>query len=456
MPETPQVGNRFALDHARLLIVDDDREFRRMTARNLKKRGIDVVQAGGGDEALELLNESSFDVALLDLAMPGISGLELLDEMKSSACDTEVVMLTGEGTIATAVDAMRLGAQDYLTKPVDIEELMVVLEKAYEACQIRKENRQFKALFHRLHRPFNMVGESSSMKELFRLVERAAPTEKPILIQGESGTGKELVAQALHQASKRAEKPFVVINCAALPEHLLESELFGHERGAFTGAHATKPGLFEVADGGTLFIDEIGELAGTLQAKLLRVLEDGSLRRIGSTKLRKVDVRLLSATNRDMAEDVEAGRFREDLYYRIDVMTLMLPTLREREGDIDLLARYFAGPEWHFDPDALRAIEAYHWPGNVRQLINVIDRAKILADDDRIQLKNLPAAIVHRKTPQFSPQRHSPADLLTIQREHIVETIRAEKGNKVRAARALGVSRRTLYRLIDRLGIRDA
>ena len=445
--------NNSTVSDTRLLFVDDDREFRRMTARNLSRRGMDVVQAGNGHEALQLLNDSSFDVALLDLSMPGISGLELLEELKHLSSDTEVVMFTGEGTIKTAVEAMRLGAHDYLTKPVDIEELLVVLEKAFEASRIRKENRQFKALLQRLQKPFNMVGESAAMKEVFRLVERAGPTEKPILIQGESGTGKELVAQALHQASNLAEKPMVVINCAALPEQLLESELFGHEKGSFTGASAAKPGLFEVADGGTLFIDEIGELAGPLQAKLLRVLEDGSLRRIGSTKLRKVSVRLLTATNRDMAEDVEAGRFREDLYYRIDVMTLKLPPLREREGDIALLARYFAGPDWHIDPDALRAIEDYHWPGNVRQLINAIERAKMLADEDQIQLKNLPPAVVDRKPARIGQQFQGATDLDTIQREHIVEIIRSENGNKVRAARALGVSRRTLYRLMDKYGI---
>ena len=287
------------------------------------------------------------------------------------------------------------------------------------------------------------------MQEVYRLIERAAPTDKPILIQGESGTGKELVAQALHRASNVADKPLVVINCAALPEHLLESELFGHEKGAFTGATATKHGLFEVADGGTLFIDEIGEMAGALQAKLLRVLEDGSLRRVGSLKERRVNVRLLTATNRDMREEVKAGRFREDLFYRIDVMTLRLPPLRDRDEDVRLLANHFAGPDWEINSDAMRAIENYHWPGNVRQLINAMDRAKILADDEHIRLKNLPQNVAQC----VSDPSTNGDDLASIKKEKIVEILKRVDGNKSLAAESLGVNRRSLYRLIEKYAI---
>jgi transcriptional regulator with PAS, ATPase and Fis domain len=295
------------------------------------------------------------------------------------------------------------------------------------------------------------------MQEVLRLIGRAGPSDKAILIQGESGTGKELVARALHAHSNRADKPMVVINCAALPETLLESELFGHEKGSFTGAVAAKPGLFEVADGGTLFIDEIGELPGSLQAKLLRVLEDGSLRRIGSLQERRVNVRLLAATNRNLAKEVEASRFREDLYYRINVMSLELPPLRERQGDVPLLVAHFLRSGWEIEPAALEALERYVWPGNVRQLINALERAKILCDNETIRVKDLPREVIHGST-----GRHEVSDVLTtddlnaIQRSKVVEVLRREAGNKSKAARALGIDRRKLYRLLEKYSIADA
>lgn len=436
-----------------ILLVDDDSDFRSMTVRSFRLRGHNVAEAANGEEALEQLKSSVFDVAVCDLNMPGMSGVELLREIKGRGCDTEVVMLTGAATIQTAVDAMKLGAHDYLTKPAEIDELLVVIGKAFEASRLKKENRQLKELIHRTRPSFNMIGESPAMQEVFRLIERAAPSDKPIHIYGESGTGKELVAQALHQASQLADKPIVVINCAALPEQLLESELFGHEKGAFTGAASAKPGLFEVADGGTMFIDEIGELAGPLQAKLLRVLEDGSLRRVGSTTTRKVKTRLLTATNRDMLKEVKAGRFREDLYYRIEVLTLNLPALRDRTADIPLLATHFAGEDWAITPDAMSAIQRYHWPGNVRQLINAIERAKILAEADVIELKNLPDVVTESTDRLDAESPTSLADFASFQKAHIEELLRREKYNKARTARALGVSRRTLYRWLEKHGI---
>jgi transcriptional regulator with PAS, ATPase and Fis domain len=297
------------------------------------------------------------------------------------------------------------------------------------------------------------------MQDIFRLLERAGPSEKAILIQGESGTGKELVARALHQQSRRSGQPMVVINCAALPEALLESELFGHERGSFTGAVNAKPGLFEVADGSTLFIDEIGELPGSLQAKLLRVLEDGSLRRIGSVQERRVNVRLLAATNRNLAEEVEAGRFREDLYYRINVMSLELPALRERSGDIPLLVAHFLGPGWEIEPAALEAMQRYSWPGNVRQLINALERAKILCDSEVIQLRDLPKEVTAPSAATDHDHRQhleTTDDLASIQRSKVVEVLRREAGNKSKAARALGIDRRKLYRLLEKFAIVDA
>jgi transcriptional regulator with PAS, ATPase and Fis domain len=298
-----------------------------------------------------------------------------------------------------------------------------------------------------------MIGDSVAMKDVYRLIERAAPSDKPILIQGESGTGKELVARALHDASSRADKPLVVINCAALPEQLLESELFGHEKGSFTGATTAKPGLFEVADGGTLFIDEIGELAPALQPKLLRVLEDGSMRRVGSLKERRVNVRLLAATNRDLGKEVEEKRFREDLYYRINIMTILVPPLRVRENDVLQLADHFAGSGWEFEAACRDAIARYHWPGNVRQLINAIERAKMLADDELLKKANLPPEVVDTSSARELPSYESDADLASIARARVVQALEKEHGNKLRAAKALGVSRRSLYRLIEKYNV---
>jgi DNA-binding NtrC family response regulator len=439
-----------------LLLVDDDAELRSDIASYLAGRGYRVQACGDGEEALAQADRRAFDVAILDVAMPGLSGIEVLKRLKVRGAECEVVMLTGEGTIEAAVEAMKLGAREFLSKPIGLRDLDRLVRKAHETGQLQRENRQLKAMLKQQQRSPKIVGESASMQEIFRLIERTGPSDKPILIQGDSGTGKELVARALHEASPLVDKPFVVINCAALPETLLESELFGHEKGAFTGAVSAKPGLFEVADGGTLFIDEIGELAGSLQAKLLRVLEDGSLRRIGSVKERRVHVRLIAATNRDMAEEVRQARFREDLFYRINVLTIFLPPLREREGDIRLLVDYFLGLEWHIDQDVLRVFENYSWPGNVRQLQNALERAKILAEDEWIRARNLPPEIVKGATMTSVRQVGVNMDLDTVNKMHIEETFKRLGGNKARTAKALGIGRRTLYRLLDKYGIESA
>jgi len=435
-----------------LLLVDDDPDFRESVARRFHRRGFQVQEATHGEQALQLAGLRQFDVVVLDLVMPGLSGIQVLEQLKQSNPECEVILLTGQGTIETAVQAMKIGAYDFLTKPFPLAELEALIEKAYERRQLRKENVQLKAVLTRSQDQPEIIGKSAAMQTVFRLIQRAGPTDKSILIQGESGTGKELVAKALQQASGRADKPMVVINCAALSESLLESELFGHEKGAFTGAIAMKQGLFEVADGGTLFIDEIGELAGSLQAKLLRVLEDGSMRRVGSLKERRVDVRLLAATNRDMEKEVAEGRFREDLYYRINVMSLQLPPLRERHGDIPLLVERFLGADWTMEPAALEALEAYRWPGNVRQLLNAVERAQIMSDDHCVRLEDLPreitsAAAVH---PRVELPAADGDHLADIQRAHVLEVLKRERGNKARTARALGINRRSLYRLLDK------
>lgn len=410
-----------------------------------------VAEAPNAQEALALFDRQQFDVAVVDMNMPGISGIELLERMKSSDIDTEVIILTGQGTIDSAVQAMKIGACDYLTKPFPLADLEQRCQIAQQRGQISKENRQLKAVLKRQQPKTKIIGESSAIKDVFRLIERVAPTDKAVLIQGESGTGKELVARSVQENSHRADRPLVTINCAALPENLVESELFGHQKGSFTGATSDTPGLFEVADGGTLFIDEIGELPLSLQPKLLRVLEDGSLRRVGSHKERHVDVRLVAATNRDLAADVAAGKFREDLYYRINVMSLKLPPLRERDRDVELLIQHTIGDEWTVEEPAMHVLLNYEWPGNVRQLMNTLERATVLADDNTITIDDLPQEI-------FQTAGESPVRILTantsrleeIEKAHIVEVLEREKGNKARAARALGIHRRKLYRLLER------
>ncbi|MBS0209516.1 MAG: sigma-54-dependent Fis family transcriptional regulator [Planctomycetes bacterium] len=433
-----------------LLVVDDDAEFRSVMAKRLAKRGYQVQEAGDGLDALELAHRREFDVAIVDMNMPQLSGLELIGQLRALQPECEVIVLTGEASVENCVQAMKAGAYYYLRKPSSLAELEALVEKATNRRHLVKENQQLKHLLNQRPGKCEMIGESSAIKEVWRLIERAGPTDKAILIQGESGTGKELVAAALHRTSARADRPLVTINCAALPETLLESELFGHEKGAFTGAVNAKPGFFEVADGGTLFIDEIGEMPPALQAKLLRVLEDGSMRRIGSVKERRVSVRLLAATNRDMAAEVKAGRFREDLYYRINVMSLNLPPLRHRVGDIPLLVKHFVGADWTIEPEALKALERHPWPGNIRQLINAIERAKILADDWQITLKDLPDEVADNKD---SPSVTGVDDLGEVERSHVLEVLKRERGNKARTARALRLNRRSLYRLLEKYGL---
>ena len=435
-----------------LLLVDDDDEFRETVASRFRTRGFPVTEARSGEEALEAARRREFDVAVVDVMMPGMSGVDVLKELKGGPADCEVIMLTGQGSIETAVEAMKAGAYDFLTKPFPLKDLEALVGRAYERRALRKENQQLRTILQRSQMSHEMIGRSPAMLELFRLVERAGPSDKAILIEGESGTGKELVARALHATSNRADKPLVVINCAALPETLLESELFGHEKGSFTGAVTAKQGLFEVADGGTLFIDEIGELSGALQAKLLRVLEDGSFRRIGSIKERRVNVRILSATNRDLLKEVEAGRFRDDLYYRINIMSLKMPPLRERIGDIPLLVRHFMGPGWDIEPEAMAALERYPWPGNIRQLSNAVERAKIMADDGILRLGDFPPEVVAHDCSR-SVTLDMADDLSTLARAKIVEVLRREKGNKTRAAKRLGIDRRKLYRLVEKYQI---
>jgi DNA-binding NtrC family response regulator len=453
----------------RLLVVDDDDHLREMLVKWAERHGMRVTAAASAEEALANTTQTCCDVALLDLHLPGLSGLDLLDRLKAEQPEMEVLLLTAHGSIETAIQAMKRGAYDYLTKPFQFAEVEVHVQKAFEKVQLQRRQRQWLEQLRYESPRYRLVGSSPAMQRVVRLIEKVAPTDAAVLVRGASGTGKELVARALHYNSPRRDRPLVTINCAALQENLLESELFGHEKGAFTGAVQAKVGLVEVAEGGTLFIDEVAEMAPGLQAKLLRVLEDGHYRRIGSTQERNADVRVVAATNKVLEEEQKAGRFREDLYYRLNVVTITLPALKERPEDIPELVEHFlstrqVGPvRSHIHASALDRLCRYDWPGNVRELANVLERAQILAENQLITLDDLPESLLpSRHVPQTpadapigevapaAPPESDPRHLEEVERRHVQQVLREEKGNKVQAARALGISRRALYRLIEK------
>lgn len=443
-------------DRVRLLIVDDDEPLRETLSRRFEKQGMQVRTASSAEEALAKL--APCDIALLDLNMPGMNGIELLGHIKESQPEIEAIMLTGHGSIETAIQAMKKGAYDYLIKPFHLPELEIHIQKAFEKVKLARRERQWVEHIEYESARYKLVGSTPAMQRVVQLIQKVAPTDSTVLVRGSSGTGKELVARAIHYNSRRRQRPLVTINCAALQETLLESELFGHEKGAFTGATNTKAGLVEVAEGGTLFIDEIGEMAPGLQAKLLRVLEDGHFRRVGSVHESNADVRVVAATNRPLEEEIKEGRFREDLFYRLNVVTIDLPPLRERRDDIAVLVQHFlstrqigGGRKFDIDKDAMQAILQYPWPGNVRELANVLERAQILAENERITLDDLPDSIVDNlPSGAAGAGEGDPRKLRDVERRHVIEILKQEKGNKVHAARVLGISRRALYRLIHK------
>ncbi len=439
----------------RLLIVDDDDQIRQTLVRRFQRQGMSVTEARSGEEALSLLPRQSFDVALLDLNLPGMSGVEFLEKLKAEQPEAEALLLTAHASIETAILAMKRGAYDYLAKPFHLPELEIHIQKAFEKAQLARRHWQWTEHLRYESPRYRLIGSSSAMQRVVQMIERVAPTEATVLVRGSSGTGKELVARAIHHNSGRRDRPLVTINCAALQETLLESELFGHEKGAFTGAMLAKTGLFEVAEGGTLFIDEVAEMTPALQAKLLRVLEDGHYRRVGGTHEMQADVRIVAATNKPLEEEQKAGRFREDLYYRLNVVAIALPLLRERRQDIAELVEHFLttrqlGPiKFRIEPEALNALTAYDWPGNVRELANVLERAQILAEEHVITLDDLPDAIVE-SSPAGPAAAGDPGHLREVERRHVAQMLQQERGNKVQAAKALGISRRALYRLIEK------
>jgi two-component system response regulator HydG len=438
----------------RVLVVDDDQAIREALSRTLEKLGHDVVLAEDGQVGLDRIREGGIHIVLADLKMPKMSGQELLKATKALAPDAEVIVITGHGTIEDAVEAMKDGAYDFITKPFKRIQLEKTIKKAAEKQALVLQNRHLQARLDELQGAGQVIGTSPVMLKTLDLVRQVAPSAATVLIQGESGTGKEVIANAVHHGSPRRDRPFIKVNCAALPETLLESELFGYERGAFTGAVNRKEGRFELADGGTLFMDEIGELSPATQAKLLRVLQAGEFERVGGTRTLKVDVRLVTATNADLASLVREKRFREDLYYRLNVITIQLPPLRERREDSPLLAHHFlrsfaaknGKPIVGFGEDTLDILQTYAWPGNVRELENVIERAVVLTRSSMISPADLPETL----TGSDQAGRHLVISIGTpleeVEDRLIDETLRYTKGDKTLAAKLLGIATRTIYR----------
>ena len=434
----------------RVLVADDETNLRDLLVRELGRKGHEVDGVADGEAALERLGAGGYDVVVLDMRMPRREGLDVLRELAASPESPQVIVMTGFQEVGPAVEAMKLGAYDYLTKPAKIEELDILIRKAAEKGQLVRDNTALRA-----HAPGaapfgGILTRSVRMQEVLRIIERVAPTDSSVLVLGESGTGKELVARAIHEHSLRAERPFVPIHCGALPREVLESELFGHEKGAFTGAVGAKPGLVELADGGTLFLDEIGEMEPDSQVKLLRALETGTFFRVGGTRPRRVDVRLVAATNRDLAEAMRQGEFRQDLYYRINTIAISLPPLRERREDIALLTGRFLETNTAYGVKrlgaaAMVALEGYSWPGNVRELQHAIERAVILGKGDEIQPEDLPAEVAGGAPAAASSAAGS---LEGMERQHIVATLRQVGGHRGKAAALLEVDPKTLYRKI--------
>jgi two-component system, NtrC family, response regulator AtoC len=445
-----------------LLVVDDDQVARELLAETLGREGYRVRVAGGGEEAVRLAGAEPFDMALVDLRMPDLDGLAVLKQLAMIQPELPVVILTAFATIETAIEAVNTGAFDYLSKPFRMEEIKIVVRRTLDARRLARENLQFRQELRARYGFEGLVGQSHQMVEIYKLIARMAALDTTVLIDGETGTGKELVARAIHGASARAARPFVVVDCAALPEALFESELFGHERGAFTGAFAARRGLLETSVGGTCFLDEIGELPAPLQAKLLRTLQEHSIRRVGGNDAIPVDVRIVVATNRDLRRLVADGGFRDDLYYRLNVVTITVPPLRERASDIPLLAQHFlemfarrtGRAIKRLAPESVTLLSGYRWPGNVRELEHVIERAMALSSSETLLPDDFPPHL--REERDRAPRL--PADGMTLEdvkRWYVNKVLEESGGNKLRAAELLGIDRRTLYRILERQATED-
>jgi two-component system, NtrC family, response regulator AtoC len=439
----------------RILVVDDEVNARTALAELLRDEGYEVETAADAFKALGKYESFTPHVVVTDLKMPGMDGIELVKKIRGGEDPATVVVMTAFGAVQSAIDAMRAGAAEYLTKPLNFDELLVVLDKVFEQQELRRETRQLRQRVRDRVAPNNIVGASPPMQRVFEVVDQVAPSRATVLITGESGTGKELVANAIHMRSPRANGPFIKLHCAALAESLLESELFGHEKGSFTGAMARKDGRFQLADGGTLFLDEIGEISASIQVKLLRFLQEHEFERVGGNQTIRVDVRVIAATNKNLHEEVARGKFREDLFYRLNVVALEMPPLRDRRTDIPALSKFFLDRYARdnnktldgFAPETLERLASYDWPGNVRELENAVERAVVLANTPLIEPRHLPPNIQPRVTPAGMPVIPG-ATMAEIERYAILETLKSTGGSTSKAAEVLGISVRTIqYRL---------
>jgi len=448
----------------RILVVEDEDKLRRVIELHLQAGGFEVEQARTAEEAV--LRAEQADLVLTDLRLPGMDGLELLAHLRRQNAHVPVIVMTAFGTVENAVEAMKAGAADFLLKPFSLDHLTTVVHKALEVRALRDENRQLKEELGRRYDFRNIVGRSPKMQEIFATIARVAPTRATVLLCGESGVGKDLIARAIHFHSPRRDRPFVKINCTAIPENLMESELFGYEKGAFTGAVASKPGKFEQADTGTVFLDEIGDVPPSIQVKLLRILQEREFERLGSNKTRQIDVRVLAATNTDLRAALEQGTFREDLYYRLNVVPINIPPLRERKEDIPYLAEHFArrfgmeirGEECRIHPEAMDKLLAYRWPGNVRELENVIERSVVLASAPELRAQDIKFDSPAQSRTNDGDVRFLPEGLTLDQFEQqiIHEALRRAGGNKSQAARLLGLSRNALRYRLAQMGLENA
>jgi two-component system nitrogen regulation response regulator NtrX len=447
---------------SRVLIVDDEEGIRRSLAGILGDEGFETTPAAHGEEALRLIGEAPPDLVLLDIAMPGRDGVEILIEIVERWPGLPVVMMSGHGTIETAVRTTREGAYDFIEKPLSIDKVLITIQHALDQTRLRQENRRLRAESLRAH---EILGKSKAVKELIKQIRTAAPTNGWVLIAGENGTGKELVARQIHLESRRSSGPFVEVNCAAIPEELIESELFGHEKGAFTGAVARKRGRFEIANGGTIFLDEIADMSLMTQAKVLRVLQEQTFTRVGGTETQGVDVRVIAATNKELEKEIEEGRFREDLYYRLAVIPFTVPPLRDRPEDIPILARNFVGEfcaeagevAKEITPAAMKKLQNHSWPGNVRELRNLMERLVIMSSGERIEASDLPEGM---KLPGSRPEHDGAASLeearREFEREYLVARLTEHGWNISRTAVAIGIARENLSRKIKAHGIEVA
>jgi DNA-binding NtrC family response regulator len=447
-----------------ILIIEDEAKMRRLLELNLGEDGLSTFSAGDAEAGLKLLREHAIDLVVTDLKLPGMNGLEFLQAVKRQNAALPVVVMTAFGSVETAVEAMKAGASDYVLKPFSLTEMRMVIHKELDVRNLREENRSLREALGKRYAHPNVVARSAKMQEVLATVERVAPTNSTVLLGGESGVGKDLIARAIHEKSRRTSGPFLKINSTAIPENLLESELFGYEKGAFTGAAASKPGKFELADKGTLFLDEIGDVPPATQVKLLRVLQEREFERLGGTRTIKVDVRLIAATNRDLRAALEQGTFREDLYYRLNVVPIDIAPLRERKEDIpdlvNLFISRFAGdsgkPVEGISPDAMQILVNYHWPGNVRELHNIVERACALAKGNVLEAADIHLDVRPAKTANgpggFLPEG---VTLEQWEDEMVQEALRRANGNKSQAARLLGLSRNALRYRLSKIGIAD-